>query len=66
VDLQAVWQSPLPRLLAFNCEDEGVYQCRLAYAGFARNAYDLVRALERHAEPLLQRRQFVLPPNKER
>jgi len=40
--LRAVWQSLLPRLLAFdNCEDEGVYQRRLAYAGFARNAYHL-------------------------
>jgi hypothetical protein len=40
--LREVWQSPLPQLLTFdNCEDEGVYQRRLAYAGFARHAYDL-------------------------
>ncbi len=42
VDLQAVRQSPLPRLRAFdNCENEGVYQRRLAYAGFACRTYHL-------------------------
>jgi hypothetical protein len=32
----------LPRLRAFdNCKNEGVYQRRLAYAGFACHAYHL-------------------------